>query len=148
MKKIYQFYKAIEFRTLWVGNNPLTSFRRVASESATGTKTLVGVVELTKALTKVNQLKDKAVDCFSRHIFTTNVQKWSFDEVKNKGVCFCLLSFSVSSFLHAVAVSLVKAPHPFLNNCEKSSTKAPLPRLHKEITNERCSFTMLYQGLL
>ena len=95
MKKIYQFYKAIEFRTLWVGNNPLTSFRRVASESATGTKTLVGVIELTKALTKVYQLKDKAVDCFSRHLFTTNVQKWSFDEVKNKGVCFCLLRFGV-----------------------------------------------------
>lgn len=95
MKKIYEFYKAIEFRTLWEGNNPLTSFRRVASESAMGTKTLVGVVELSKALTKVYQLKDKAVDCFSRHIFTTNVQKWSFDEVKNKGVCFCLLSFCV-----------------------------------------------------
>ena len=93
MKKIYQFYKALEFRTLWSGNSPLTSFRRVASESAMETKTLVGVVELNKALAKVYQLKEKAVDCFSRHIFTTNLQKWSFDNVKDKGVCFGFLRF-------------------------------------------------------
>ena len=93
MEKIYQFYKAIEFRTLWLGNNPLTSFRRVASESAMETKTLVGVVELTKALDKVSQLKDKAVDCFSKDPFTTNLIKWSFDNVTNKVVSFRFKSF-------------------------------------------------------
>ena len=87
-RKIYEFYKAIEFRTLWQGNNPLGSFKRVASESAKEIKTLVGVAELTKALTKVNNLKDKAVDCFSRHIYTTNLQKWTFDNVNNKWVSF------------------------------------------------------------
>ena len=87
-KKIYEFYKAIEFRTLWEGNNPLGSFKRVASESAKEIKTLVGVAELTKALTKVNDLKDKAVDCFSRHVYTTNLQKWTFDNVNNKWVSF------------------------------------------------------------
>ena len=105
MTKIYQFYKAIEFRTLWEGNNPLTSFQRVASESARGTKTLVGVTELTKALTKVYRLKDKAVDCFSRHIFTTNLEKWSFDEVNNKGVSFCFPKFCVAAYLGVVAFS-------------------------------------------
>ena len=87
-KKIYEFYKAIEFRTLWEGNNPLKSFQRVASESAKGTKILVGVAQLTKALQMVNDLKDKAVDCFSRHIYTTNLQKWTFDNIKNKQVFF------------------------------------------------------------
>ena len=87
-RKIYEFYKAIEFRTLWEGNNPLGSFKRVASEIAKEIKTLVGVAELTKALTKVNNLKDKAVDCFSRHIYTTNLQKWTFDNVDNKWVSF------------------------------------------------------------
>ena len=88
MKNIYQLYKAIEFRTLWTGNNPLTSFRRVASESARGIQTLVGVAELNKALAKVYWLKNKAVDCFSTHKFTLNLKKWSFDNVTNKVVSF------------------------------------------------------------
>ena len=87
MKNIYQLYKAIEFRTLWEGN-PLTSFRRVASESAREIKTLVGVSELNKALAKVYRLKDKAVDCFSTHKFTLNLKKWSFDNGTNKVVSF------------------------------------------------------------
>ncbi|XP_078344954.1 uncharacterized protein LOC144630471 [Oculina patagonica] len=84
MRNVYELHKAFEFRTLWEGNNPLTSFQRVASESARGTGRLNGVVQLAGVLQDTKRLQDKAVKCFTNNIYTTDIQKWSFDNVKDK----------------------------------------------------------------
>ena len=86
MKKVYELYKAFKFRTLWEGHNPLVSFRRVASESAKGTGRLNGVVQLTGVLRKFKNLKDKANKCFTFVDYTTDIHRWSFDNVKDKQV--------------------------------------------------------------
>ena len=86
MRNIYELHKAFEFRTLWEGNNPLTSFQRVASESARGTGRLNGMVQLTGVLKETKKLQYKAVKCFTNNIYTTNIQKWSYDNVKDKEV--------------------------------------------------------------
>lgn len=86
MKKIYQYYKALEFRTLWTGNNPFTSFRRVASESAVEIKALNGVAQLTDVYNKAIKLRKQAVSCFTSVSYTPDSHRWSFDNVKNKEV--------------------------------------------------------------
>ena len=86
MKEVYELYKAFKFRTLWEGNNPLASFRRVASESAKGTGRLNGVVQLTGVLRKFQKLKDKANKCFTFNKYTTDIHRWSFNSVKDKKV--------------------------------------------------------------
>lgn len=96
VRKLYQFYKAIEFRILWSLNIPLASFQRVASDSALGTKTLVGVVELTKRLNQVQDIKDRAVDCFSTNIYKTDFQKWSFSSTTHRKVSIAFLFKFVS----------------------------------------------------
>ena len=88
MKKIYELHKAFAFRTLWQGYNPLASFRRVASESARGTGRLNGVVQLTGVLRRTQELKDKANKCFTHNTYTTDIYKWSFDNVNDKRVSF------------------------------------------------------------
>lgn len=89
MKKVYELYKAFQFRTLWEGNNPLSSFQRVASESARGTGRLNGAVQLTEVLRKTKDIQDKAMLCFTNNIYTTDIMKWSFDNVKDKEVSTC-----------------------------------------------------------
>ena len=86
----------------------------MASESAKEIKTLVGVAELTKALTKVNDLKDKAVDCFSRHTYTTNLQKWTFDNVNNKWVSsrFIFFVFLQFPFSYTILLEFHSLGHP------------------------------------
>ena len=69
MRNLYELHKAFVFRTLWEGNSPLTSFQRLASESALGTGRLNGAVELTNVLQNLKQLQDKAVKCFTNNIF-------------------------------------------------------------------------------
>ena len=88
MKHLYELHKAFAFRTLWEGNNPLASFRRLATESARGTGQLNGAVQLTGELRKINRIKNKAIRCFSDVKYTTDSQKWSFDNVKDKAVSF------------------------------------------------------------
>ena len=88
MNNIYEQHKAFAFRTLWEGNNPLASFRRVASESALGTGRLNGVIQLTDVLQRSKQIRDKAVKCFTFNIYTSDIKKWSFDNVKDKPVSF------------------------------------------------------------
>ena len=92
MKKVYELYKAFKFRTLWKGNNPLASFRRVASESARGTGRLNGVAQLTRVLRKFQTLKDKANKCFTFNKYATDIHRSSFNNVKNK---------KVSQFIHS-----------------------------------------------
>ena len=91
VRKLYQFHKAIEFRTLWSLNIPIASFQRVASEGALGAKTLVGVVELTKRLNQVQDIKDRAADCFSTNIYKSDFQKWSFCSATHKKVSIAFL---------------------------------------------------------
>ena len=85
MKHLYELHKAFAFRTLWEGNNPLASFRP-ATEGAHGTGRLNGAVQLTGELRKINRIKNKAIRCFSDVKYTTDSQKWSFDNVKDKAV--------------------------------------------------------------
>jgi len=87
MRSLYELHKAFVFRTLWEGNNPLSSFQRVSSESARGTARLNGAVELTSVLQKMKRDQDKAVNCFTNIIYATGIKKWSFDSTKNKKVC-------------------------------------------------------------
>ena len=84
MRNVYELHKAFQFRSLWEGNNPLSSFQRVASESARGTGRLSGAVQLTRVLQKTKEIQDKAMLCFTNNIYTTDIQKWSFDNVKDK----------------------------------------------------------------
>ena len=88
MKHLYELHKAFAFRTLWEGNNPLASFRRLATESARGTGRLNGAVQLTGELRKINRIKNKAIRCFTDVKYTTDSQKWSFDNVKDKVVSY------------------------------------------------------------
>lgn len=88
MKKVYELQKAFKFRTLWEVNNPLATFRRVASESAGGTGRLNGIVELTKVLQNFETTETKAVRCFTNNIYTTGIKKWSFNSVDHKAVSF------------------------------------------------------------
>ncbi|XP_031565547.1 uncharacterized protein LOC116300761 [Actinia tenebrosa] len=84
MENIYELQKALGFRTLWNLDSVMSSFQRIASESALGTGQLNGAVELSKVLEKINEITSKAKRCFSNERYATNVQKWSFDNVKNK----------------------------------------------------------------
>ena len=44
MEKLYGLYKALGFRTLWVLDDVMRSFRRIASESAYGVERLNGAI--------------------------------------------------------------------------------------------------------
>ncbi|KAM7430868.1 hypothetical protein ABFA07_018466 [Porites harrisoni] len=83
MRNLYELHKAFVFRTLWEGNSPLTSFQRLASESALGTGRLNGAVELTNVLQNLKQLQDKAVKCFTNNIFATGIKRWSWSKKRN-----------------------------------------------------------------
>ena len=86
MRNLYELHKAFVFRTLWEGNSPLTSFQRLASESALGTGRLNGAVELTNVLQNMKQLQDKAVKCFTNNIFATGIKRWSWSKRRNPAV--------------------------------------------------------------
>ena len=89
MRNLYELHKAFEFRTLWVGNNPLASFQRVASESALGTGRLNGAVQLTDVLTNMKRLQDKAVKCFTNNIYATGIKRWHFNIGRDRKVSHC-----------------------------------------------------------
>ena len=97
MRNLYELHKAFAFRTLWEGNNPLVSFQRVASESALETGRLNGAIQLTEVLQKMKRMKYKAVSCFTNHIYTTSIMKWSFHNAKDKAV---RVKLAYSSFSH------------------------------------------------
>ena len=85
-KYLYKFYKGFEFRSLWNVTNKLTEFQRLASEAASGTGKLQGVLELTKALQEIDDIESKARECFTKFRYSTNTHKWSFDSVNDKVV--------------------------------------------------------------
>ena len=115
MRNLYKLYKAFAFRTLWQGTNPLASFRRLATESALGTGRLNGAVQLTEQLQKMTQLNNKAMMCFAKIKYTTNLMKWSFDNFKDKAVSFtklhtiCHGSSCQSSYIQLKKLSRVKS---------------------------------------
>lgn len=98
MEKLYELQKALAFRTLWNLDDTLTSFRRIASESALGIGKLNGIVELTEVFQRIKTIKSKAVACFTTNPYTTDVKKWTFDNTKNKEVSL------VCSFVHIKGV--------------------------------------------
>ena len=86
MREVYELHKAFRFRTLWEGTNPLSLYQRVAVESAHGVGRLNGILEITNVLRNIEQTETKAVKCFTNNVYTTDIQKWSFDKTRNKGV--------------------------------------------------------------
>ena len=88
MENLYNLHKALGFRTLWELDDVMSSFRRIASESALGTGKLNGAVELTKELTKLSRIIRKTEKCFTKLRYIKTVHKWSFDNVKDKQVVF------------------------------------------------------------
>ncbi|CAH3181554.1 unnamed protein product [Porites evermanni] len=99
MENVYQLQKALGFSTLWVLDDVMRSFQRIASESAFGTGRLNGVLELTKVLQQLSDITFKAEKCFSRLRYSKGVQKWSFDnetdtqmfeEIKNGSTRFSI----------------------------------------------------------
>ena len=84
--QLLETFKAFEFRTLWNVEDKLFKFERTASESAKGTGKLEGVLQLTKALEKLQELESKGQQCFTKFRHTTSTDKWSFDNVKNAAV--------------------------------------------------------------
>ena len=86
MIKLYELHKALGFHTLWNLNDLIGSFRRIASESALGVGRLNGAVELTRELQTLSGVIGKALLCFTKLKYTTNVHKWSFDKNRNKKV--------------------------------------------------------------
>ncbi|XP_020617098.1 uncharacterized protein LOC110055061 [Orbicella faveolata] len=86
MVNVYELFKAFRFRTLWEGNDPLTNFQRIATESARGTGQLNGIIQLTDVLRSMEQTETKAVQCFTNNVYTTNIKKWSFDKATNGDV--------------------------------------------------------------
>ena len=86
MESVYELYKAFKFRTLWEGENPLTEFQRVASESAHGTGRLNGMIQLTEVLQNMEKLEITAVNCFTDNIYADDVKKWSFDKDKHQEI--------------------------------------------------------------
>ena len=86
MEKVYELQKALGFSTLWVLDDVMNSFQRIASESALGTGRLNGVLELTKVLQQLSDITSKAEKCFTRLRYSKAVQKWSFDNATNTQV--------------------------------------------------------------
>ena len=86
MENIYELQKAFGFQTLWKLDDVISSLRRIASESAFGTGRLNGAVQLQNVLTRVQRIKSKAKRCFTRLKYSTNVQRWSFNNTKDKQV--------------------------------------------------------------
>ena len=84
MKKVYELYKALQFRTLWDIPDPLEDFQRVQFIGGQ----LNGVIQLTSELRKIQRLEVKAVKCYTNNIYTTGVQRWSFDNQAHPAVSF------------------------------------------------------------
>ncbi|XP_031560606.1 uncharacterized protein LOC116296688 [Actinia tenebrosa] len=84
MENMYELQKALGFRFLWNLDDVMSSFQRIASESAMGTGQLNGAVELSQVSQRLDNITTKAKGCFSKLKYKTNVQKWSFDNVKDK----------------------------------------------------------------
>lgn len=85
-KQLYQLYKGFEFRSLWNVDDKLSKYQRRAVDAAKGTGKLLGVFELTNALQEINQIQNKGRKCFTKFHHAVNVNKWSFDDVKNSVV--------------------------------------------------------------
>ncbi|CAH3148650.1 unnamed protein product [Porites lobata] len=144
MKKVYELYKAFKFRTLWEGNNPLASFRRVASESAKGTGRLNGVVQLTGVLRKFQKLKDKANKCFTFNKYTTDIHRWSFNSVKDKKMFEDLASKGYTRFTINIDQSCEKCYNMRLlketNGFHNHSTLLTMTRRWLQSSLKMCAF--------
>ncbi|KAJ7375658.1 hypothetical protein OS493_039784, partial [Desmophyllum pertusum] len=59
-RKLYKFYKAFEFQSLWNLDSKMAQYQQLASSAAEGTGRLRAVLELTKALQDINDIESKA----------------------------------------------------------------------------------------
>ena len=60
-------------------------------ENAYGVGRLNGILEITNLLRDIERTEAKAVKCFTNNIYTTDIQKWSFDSTGNPGVKVTIL---------------------------------------------------------
>lgn len=81
--QLLEAFKGFEFQTLWNVKDKLFQFQRTASEAAPGTNNLQGIVQLTKSLEKLDKLKQKTQQCFTKFKHSTDILKWSFNNVNN-----------------------------------------------------------------
>ncbi|KAL9956907.1 hypothetical protein ACROYT_G038462 [Oculina patagonica] len=82
-KKLYLFYKAFEFQSLWNGDNKMSEYQRGATIAAKGTGQLQGVVKLSEAIQNINEFDSKLRRCFTVYSHSTDTHKWSFNKKKH-----------------------------------------------------------------
>lgn len=92
-KHLYNLYKSFEFNSLWNVYDTLASFQQQASEAAEGNGQLQGVLELTKALQEIDGIQNKGRQCFTKFRYSTKIQKWSLDNVRNATVRKCIHTY-------------------------------------------------------
>lgn len=82
MKYVYELFKGLKFRTVWDILDPLEGFQRGMLIGGQ----LNGVIQLTKVLRNIQRLEVKAIKCYTNNIYTTGVQRWSFDDQSHPSV--------------------------------------------------------------
>ena len=109
-KELYLFYKSFEFRSLWDVSDRLANFERSASRS--GQEQLQGVVQLNNAIQAIDKLENQGRQCFTKFPYTTNVHKWSFNNVKHAEVCtsIWMLCAFVFNFHYDIGIKLQNYP--------------------------------------
>lgn len=110
MENVYELQKALGFSTLWVLDDVMRSFQRIASESAFGTGRLNGVLELTKVLQQLSDITFKAEKCFSRLRYSKGVQKWSFDNETNTQVKNIDIEFFCVGLMDFFSYKILRLP--------------------------------------
>ena len=80
--QLLETFKGFEFHTLWDVKDKFLQFERIASEAATGTGNLQGILQLTKSLENLDKLGQKVQQCFTRLKHNIDTLKWSFDDIK------------------------------------------------------------------
>ncbi|KAJ7391108.1 hypothetical protein OS493_020133 [Desmophyllum pertusum] len=71
-RKLYKFYKAFEFQSLWnLIDSKMAQYQQPASSAAEGTEGFEQFLELTKALQDINDIESKGTDSLFSPSFTT-----------------------------------------------------------------------------
>ncbi|KXJ15160.1 hypothetical protein AC249_AIPGENE11295 [Exaiptasia diaphana] len=79
LKKLVMLYKSFEFRTLWPVTENLIAFQRTATDAATGTGQLRGILQLNNALQEIDNIENKGRNCFTKFNYVTKTHKWTFN---------------------------------------------------------------------
>ncbi|KAJ7392017.1 hypothetical protein OS493_014953 [Desmophyllum pertusum] len=94
MKYVYELFKGLKFRTVWDILDPLEGFQRGMLIGGQ----LNGVIQLTKVLRNIQRLEVKAIKCYTNNIYTTGVQRWSFDDQSHPSIFRDLVSMGNTTF--------------------------------------------------